>query len=230
MICNFYLSVAARKKSSRSVPEIHSQVAGTLNNQPTNNSTVNILLTSLNTSLCWFVSFVCLCHCPLVCLLHFFFFSCLPGHARSSVRSVRPSPQSAAVSSPALPAMEVFSPVSKAKSAVCRSVFSCPPGQARSSVRSVRPSPQSAAVSSPASRPWRSSVRSVRPSPQSAAVSSPALPAMEVFSPVSKAKSTACRSVSTGPQSFLWASTGLGHVWRLKASKVGQDCRMWLGV
>ena len=39
-----------------------------------------------------------------------------------------------------------------------------------------------------------------------------------------------CRSVSTGPQSFLWASTGQGHVWRLKGSKVGQDCRMWLGV
>ena len=45
-----------------------------------------------------------------------------------------------------------------------------------------------------------------------------------------KAKSAVCRSVSTGPQSFLLASTGLGHVWRLKASKVGQDCRMWLGV
>ena len=36
---------------------------------------------------------------------------------------------------------------------------------------------------------------------------------------VSKAKSAVCRSVSTGPQSFLWASTGLGHVWRLKSSK-----------
>ena len=52
----------------------------------------------------------------------------------------------------------------------------------------------------------------------------------EIFSPVSKAKSAVCRSVSTGPQSFLWSSTGLGHVWRLKVSKVGQDCRMWLGV
>ena len=52
----------------------------------------------------------------------------------------------------------------------------------------------------------------------------------KIFSPMSKAKSVVCRSVSTGPQSFLWASTGLGHVWRLKASKVGQDCRMWLGV
>ena len=51
-----------------------------------------------------------------------------------------------------------------------------------------------------------------------------------IFSPVSKAKSAVCRSVSTGPQSFLWASTGLGRVWRLKALKVGQDCRMWLGV
>ena len=46
---------------------------------------------------------------------------------------------------------------------------------------------------------------------------------------MSKAKSAVCRSVSTGPQSFLWASTGLGHVWRLKSSKVRQDCRMWVG-
>ena len=43
-------------------------------------------------------------------------------------------------------------------------------------------------------------------------------------------KSSVCRSVSTGPQSFLWTSSGLGHVWRFTASKVGQDCRMWLGV
>ena len=47
---------------------------------------------------------------------------------------------------------------------------------------------------------------------------------------LSKAKSAVCRSVPTGPQSFLWASTRLGHVWRLKASKAGQNCRMWLGV
>ena len=51
-----------------------------------------------------------------------------------------------------------------------------------------------------------------------------------IFSPVSKAKSAVCRNVSTGPQSFLLASTWLGHVSRLKVSKVGQDCRMWLGV
>ena len=38
------------------------------------------------------------------------------------------------------------------------------------------------------------------------------------------------QSASFGPQSFLWASTGLGHVRRLKSSKVGQDCRMWLAV
>ena len=43
-----------------------------------------------------------------------------------------------------------------------------------------------------------------------------------------QAKCVVCRSVSTGPQSFLWA--GQGHVWRIKASKVGQYCRMWLGV
>ena len=47
---------------------------------------------------------------------------------------------------------------------------------------------------------------------------------------MSKAKSAVCRSVSTSPQSFLWAFTGLGHVWHLKVLKVGQDCRMWLGV
>ena len=39
-----------------------------------------------------------------------------------------------------------------------------------------------------------------------------------------------CRTFSACSQSFLWASTGLGHVWRLKALKVGQDCRMWLRV
>ena len=38
----------------------------------------------------------------------------------------------------------------------------------------------------------------------------------QIFSSASKAKSAVWRSVSTGPQSFLWASTGLGHVWRLK--------------
>ena len=43
----------------------------------------------------------------------------------------------------------IFSPVSKAKSAVCRSVFFCVPGHARSSVRWVRRSPRSAAVSQP---------------------------------------------------------------------------------
>ena len=37
LICNFYLSVASRKNCvSRSVPEIHSHVAGTLSNQQTN--------------------------------------------------------------------------------------------------------------------------------------------------------------------------------------------------
>ena len=41
--------------------------------------------------------------------------------------------------------------------------------------------------------------------------------------------SAVCCSVSTAPQSFLWASTWLGRVWHLKVSKVGQDCRMWLG-
>ena len=45
-----------------------------------------------------------------------------------------------------------------------------------------------------------------------------------------KVKSAVCYSVSAGPQSFLWASIILGHVWHLKASKVGQDYRMWLGV
>ena len=44
-----------------------------------------------------------------------------------------------------------------------------------------------------------------------------------------KAKSTVFRCVSTGPQS-LRASTGLGIFWRLKVSKVGQDCRMRLNV
>ena len=40
LICNFYLSVAARKNClSRSVPEIHWHVAGTLSNQPTNKQT-----------------------------------------------------------------------------------------------------------------------------------------------------------------------------------------------
>ena len=52
----------------------------------------------------------------------------------------------------------------------------------------------------------RSLVQWGRWSPQSAAVSQPV------------------------PKSFLWASTGLGHFWRLKALKVGQNCRMWLGV
>ena len=50
-----------------------------------------------------------------------------------------------------------------------------------------------------------------------------------IFSPVSKAKFAVCRSVSVCPQSFLWASTGLDHVQHLKVSKVGQNCRMWLG-
>ena len=36
-------------------------------------------------------------------------------------------------------------------------------------------------------------------------------------------------SRSAGPQRFLWASTRLGHVWCLKALKVGQDCRIWVG-
>ena len=35
---------------------------------------------------------------------------------------------------------------------------------------------------------------------------------------------------STSPKGFLWAPTGLGHIWRLKVSKMGQDCRMWLVV
>ena len=39
-----------------------------------------------------------------------------------------------------------------------------------------------------------------------------------IFSLVSKAKSAVCHSVSTGPQSFLWASTGQDHVWHLKSS------------
>ena len=47
---------------------------------------------------------------------------------------------------------------------------------------------------------------------------------------MSKAKSTVCCSISTGPQSFLWASTGLSHVWCPKALKMGQDYRMWLVV
>ena len=41
MISNLYLSVVARKSLSRSVPEIHLHVAGTLSNQQTTLTTVN---------------------------------------------------------------------------------------------------------------------------------------------------------------------------------------------
>ena len=44
------------------------------------------------------------------------------------------------------------------------------------------------------------------------------------------AKSAVYCSVSIGLQSCLWASATPGHVLRLRVSKVGQDCRMWLGV
>ena len=41
-------------------------------------------------------------------------------------------------------------------------------------------------------------------------------------------KSAVCRSVSTGPQSFPWASTGLGHAWRLREARWGRAAgRCW---
>ena len=52
----------------------------------------------------------------------------------------------------------------------------------------------------------------------------------QIFSLVSTAKSVVRCSVSTHPQHFLWASTQLEHVWRPRAPKMGQVCRVWLVV
>ena len=58
LICNFYLSVAARKPClCRSGPEIHKHVAGALSNQPTNNQSLP-LCQCLSLSL-----FLCRCVC-----------------------------------------------------------------------------------------------------------------------------------------------------------------------
>ena len=48
-----------------------------------------------------------------------------------------------------------------------------------------------------------------------------------IFSPAGKAKSAVCRSVSTGPTELL---VGISRTGPCLVSKVGQDCRMWLGV
>ena len=71
LICSFYLSVAARKIVCRSVPEIHSHVAGTLSNQPTNKQTI------LQPPLC-FVSLFGWLFLLVFCLFFFFcsFFLC----------------------------------------------------------------------------------------------------------------------------------------------------------